>query len=272
MRLVALIAALLPGFSPVATGPAGGIVLQGVMPGSAPDRAGYVYLPPGFTTSRRYPVVYLLHGMPGAPVEYVHSLRLADVADTLIASHETQPFVAVMPVAGDDAHYNGEWTGPWEDEVVRDVVPWADSHLPTIASASGRVLAGLSAGGYGAIDIALRHPGMFGTVESWSGYFRPLLDGTLKGASKAEVAAHDPTKLVRSAAPELGGTRFYLSTGPDHGKVRAKDTVAFAAELRSLGLRYKLWLPKIGEAKAAYAPQLAAGLRFAFGPPSGAAA
>jgi hypothetical protein len=59
--LAALVsAAILPGFAPVATGPHGGTVLKGACPESF--RAGYVYLPPGYTPAKRYPVVYLLHG------------------------------------------------------------------------------------------------------------------------------------------------------------------------------------------------------------------
>jgi enterochelin esterase-like enzyme len=53
-------------------------------------------------------------------------------------------------------------------------VPWTDANLPTVADRAGRILAGLSAGGYAAVDIGLRHPFMFSTLEAWSGYFRPL--------------------------------------------------------------------------------------------------
>ncbi|HEU5211564.1 MAG TPA: alpha/beta hydrolase-fold protein [Gaiellaceae bacterium] len=55
----------------------------------------------------------------------------------------------------------GEWTGPRESFVVDTIVPWTDAHLPTIRSCSGRAGAGLSAGAYGAVDIALRHPRLF---------------------------------------------------------------------------------------------------------------
>jgi len=63
MLILALIAALLtiPGFSPSISGPSGGVVLEGVFPDAAapaPLPRGFVYLPPGFWTSRRYPVIY----------------------------------------------------------------------------------------------------------------------------------------------------------------------------------------------------------------------
>jgi len=263
--LAAVVTALiLPGFSQVQTGPQGGRVLSGVLPGEL--RPGLVYLPPGFSTSHRYPVVYLLHGMPGSPSEYPSGAGLLDFADNSIADGTVRPFVAVLPAAGPDDRYNGEWAGPWEAGLVDRVVPWIDAHLPTIASRPGRVIAGLSAGGFGAVDIALRHPTLFGTVESWSGYFAPLQDGPFKGASRAVLAANDPTLLARARAAELRneGVRFFLSTGPAHSHwFKPAETRTFARELRGLGLptSYHAYASKQHE----YATQLAVGLRYALG-------
>jgi dipeptidyl aminopeptidase/acylaminoacyl peptidase len=88
----------LAGFTPFTTAPDGGRILQGTFPGTV--RAGYVYLPPGFDPRTRYPVVYLLHGLPGSPVEYVHSLDFGALADAAIAAGALRPFIAVMPSAG----------------------------------------------------------------------------------------------------------------------------------------------------------------------------
>jgi enterochelin esterase-like enzyme len=267
MHVVAAVvtALLLPGFSQVQTGPQGGRVLSGVLPGEL--RPGLVYLPPGFSTSHRYPVVYLLHGMPGSPNEYPSGAGLLEFADPSIADGTVRPFIAVVPAAGPDDRYNGEWAGPWEAGLVDRVVPWIDGHLPTIAGRRGRVIAGLSAGGFGAVDIALRHPGLFGTVESWSGYFEPLRDGPFKGASRAVLAANDPTLLARSQAAVLkhDGARFFLSTGPAHSHwFHPSDTRAFADELHGLGLpvSYHAYASSKGE----YAKQLAVGLAYALQP------
>lgn len=246
--LLLLAAALLPGWTHVRTGPDGGSVWIGRIPDAIvawDHRPSAVYLPPGFTTSRRYPVVYLLHGMRGSPSEFWDSLRIADVADGLIASGKTPPFIAVMPVAGPRVRPNGgEWAGVWEDYVVDDVVPWVDSRLPVLAGARNRALEGLSAGGYGAVDIGLRHPALFGTLGSWAGYFRPVFrDGPFVHASAAYLRAHTPTLLLRRDAPALRsvGTRFFISAGGNHGAVLAQWSVDFAREVRSLGLRVGLW-------------------------------
>jgi len=237
-------------------------VLSGVFPGEM--RPGLVYLPPGFSRSQRYPVVYLLHGMPGSPSEYPDGTGLVSFADTAISTGALRPFIGILPAAGPDDRYNGEWAGRWETDLVDRIVPWVDQEFPTIPDASDRVIAGLSAGGFGAVNIALRHPGLFGTVESWSGYFTPLHDGPFRNAKRSVLAANDPTLLARTEASLLrqNGVRFFLSTGPAHSHwFRPQQTTNFTRELRTLRLpvSYHLYSSK----KHEYGTQLAAGLGFA---------
>jgi len=255
---------VLPGFVPVANAPAGGRVLAGIFPGTA--RAGFVYLPPRLEPGVRYPVVYLLHGMPGSPSEYLYGTDLPAYADGGIAAGRLRPFIVVAPAAGPDRGYNGEWAGPLEDALVGQIVPWVDRHLPTIRSPSGRILAGLSAGGFGAVDIGLRNPGVFGTIVSWSGYFRPLRDGPFKHASKGVLAANDPTLLAPAERAELlhDGTRFFLSTGPAHSHwFTPAETFAFERELRRLRLPVASFA--YPQAKGEWRAQFDAGLDWALG-------
>jgi S-formylglutathione hydrolase FrmB len=262
MQLVAALvsAALLPGFAPFATGPDGGTVLKGTFPQSF--RAGYVYLPPGYSPASRYPVVYLLHGMPGSPSEYLAGTDLVDFADAAISSGRLRPFVAVMPAAGTRPKYNGEWAGQWEGEVVDGVVPFVDQHLSTIAAPRGRVLAGLSAGGFGAVYIALRHPRLFGVVESWSGYFHPLRDGPFKHDTNAELAANDPRSIADEEGASVARMRFFLASGPVHSHwFRPAETWAFARMLRARGVPVTTFYD--GDRRGEWKAQLAAGLDFA---------
>lgn len=264
---------LVPGFAPVRDASGAGTLLAGSIPGAfAPTNPGpsFVYLPAHFSPAGRYPVVYLLHGMPGSTLSYVRGMRLAQVADRLIVTG-ARPFIAVVPYAGPTTHRGrAEWAGRWESYLVRNVVPWVDAHLPTIASAAGRVIAGLSAGGYGAMDIGLRHPGLFGTLESWSGYFTAPRDGPLRGASANVRETHDPTLLVQGEAPLLQrlGTRFFLSSGTTHDKVGARDAGAFSRELASLGLRHRLYLLPGGHDGRFWRAQLPAALGYALAPSS----
>lgn len=232
------------GFRFVLRGPAGGTVWTGRIPNSFADDARFadLYLPPGYTQSRRYPVLYLLHGFWGSPGSFVHGLRFAQVADLQITRGKAAPFIAVMPPGGPKGKSsNGEWAGVWEDYVVRDVVPWVDHHFAT--DPTQRALAGLSAGGYGAIDIGLRHLRMFKTLESWGGYFRPFRDGPFVHATRGVLDAHDPELLARRERAALirAGVRVFLSTGTyGHGPVAARWTVQFAHELSSLDVQHLL--------------------------------
>lgn len=256
----------LAGFIPVSADPAGGVVWQGRIPNTIvawDKRSSAVYLPPGFNpVTQRYPVIYLLHGMSGSPSSFWDSLQLARVADTVIADG-APPFIVVMPVAGPTVHRGrGEWAGAWERYVVDDVVPWVDAHLPTRPLASARALEGLSAGGFGAVDIGLRHPGLFGTLGSWGGYFAPVFrDGPFVDMTSRQLDDHDPTVLVRREAVALrrAGVRFYISSDGGHGVVLGRWSTAFSAELSRLGLRHELWLTAnpLGFWSSTLAPALA---------------
>jgi enterochelin esterase-like enzyme len=257
-----------PGFHQIAGGPDGGVVIQGWIRNSAEPRffrPTVVYLPPGYDPARRFPVVYLLQRFPGSPYQYVDGIDLPSYADPRIAAGSLPPFIAVIPPAGIDA-YHGDWTGVWERYLVDDVVPWVDGNLPTVDDRHGRVLAGLSAGGYGAVDIGLRHPYLFSTLEAWSGYFRPLRAGALLHADGAVKDAHDPSLLVRREADLLRrlGTRFFLSCGTTHDRETAAETKAFSAELRTLRLPHRLWLAPGGHDGRLWRAQLPAAVAYAF--------
>src|SRR5262249_30635222 len=132
-------------------------------------------------------------------------------------------------------------------------------------SARGRAVAGLSAGGYGAVDIGLRHPGLFGTLESWSGYFTAPHDGSLAHADAAELAAHDPSRLARREATLLRrlGARLFLSSRTTTDRASARVTRSFAAELSSLRIPLRLWLGAGGHDGRLWRTQLAPALRYA---------
>jgi len=240
-------AAPVPGWTLVTTGAGGGTVWVGRIPDRqvADQRPSAVYLPPHFDRARRYPVIYLLHGLPGSPSSYYDALRLATVADQVISSTR-EPFIVVVPVGGPPANAEyAEWAGVWEDFVVQDVVPWADRNLPTIPNRQMRALGGLCAGGYGAMNMGLRHPRLFGTLEAWEGYFAPVFrDGPFAHASSAVLAENDPTQLVRRRASLMRslGTRFYVSVGGSHANIRRIWSLDFDALLARLRLIHRLWL------------------------------
>ena len=77
-------------------------------------------------------------------------------------------------------------------EVVRSV----DDRFSTLRNRRDRVIAGFSAGGYGAMNIALHHLSVFGNVQAWSGYYLQTRNGVFAHASRAELAANSPLVMV----------------------------------------------------------------------------
>jgi enterochelin esterase-like enzyme len=202
-----------------------------------------VYLPAGYATStRRYPVIYFLHGLPATSTTYRSIEQLAAAVE---ASGRQAIVIGVQGARAGDT--DPEWRnwGPgrnWETATAKELVSVVDGRYRTIASRSGRVLIGISAGGYGATLIALHNPGVYSVVESWSGYFHATTpDGTAAldlGSSEADdwANAHKlipvATRFLTSYGPR---TYFAFYVGTDDGLFR-DENVEFAAELRRAGL------------------------------------
>ncbi len=182
-----------------------------------------VYLPPAYDYSRlRYPVVYFLHGLPARVTSYrgIDFLRRA-----LDASGRGALIVAPQGArAGDSDPEYVDW-GPgrrWETAIAREVPAFVDANFRTIRDRRARAIVGLSAGGYGAVLVALHHLDRFSVVESWSGYFHPTNpQGTqaldLGSASRnAHASAHTfVSSLRRSFARRPTFFAFYVGRGDD---------------------------------------------------------
>jgi S-formylglutathione hydrolase FrmB len=238
----------------------------------------YVYLPSGYAQHphRRYDVLYLLHGFPGRPLAFLETVQMGIVDDTLAARHRAQPLILVMPFGSTSTFTDEEWVNGavpgnrWATFVSHDLVRYVDAHFRTIASAKGRAIAGLSEGGYGAIDIALHHPREFSVVQSWSGYMRPDKLRSIFGPELQLVAVNDPRLLVLRVARELRhlGTYFWFYSGSTD-RLRGQNA-AFARELARLRVahHYRLvygghnWATWRNNARVAY---LSAAARLAHG-------
>ena len=132
------------------------------------------YLPPGYaSTTRRYPVLYLLHGNDQLATAFLQ-IGLQGELDRLIARHVIPPLIAVMIQGGRGTNNWREYEGRNYEAYVLEAQELVDRSLPTVAERGARAIAGDSMGGYGAMNIALSNPGRFGTVESWLGFFNGL--------------------------------------------------------------------------------------------------
>jgi len=133
--------------------------LAGIAGGESATRTLLVYLPPSYYThpERRFPVIYFLHGHGDRSVITNDPRAL----DGLMATADMKEFIVVQPGCANTFYVNSTASGNWEDFIVKDVVDWADTKLRTIAKPSARGISGFSMGGFGAINLALRHPDVF---------------------------------------------------------------------------------------------------------------
>ena len=127
-----------------------------------------VVLPVGYdlpaARDKRYPVVYLLHGLFGHYDNWTSKTRLADYT----ASHE----VILVTPEGNNGWYTDSQLAPkeqYESYIVKELIPDVDRRFRTISDRSGRAIAGLSMGGYGAIKFGFKYPAMFAFAGSMSG-------------------------------------------------------------------------------------------------------
>lgn len=121
------------------------------------------------TGATRYPVLYLLHGGAGG-----NSAQWTTGGGAVEQITHNRPVITVMPDGGKVGWYTN-WVNQsagaqnWADFHLNQLVPWIDANLRTIASKSGRAIAGLSMGGFGAVRYAQDRPDMFAYVASFSG-------------------------------------------------------------------------------------------------------
>ncbi len=207
-----------------------------------------VYLPPGYARhpDLRYPVLYLLHGEPGRPGAFLETVRMGVVEDELVALHRARPLILVMPYGSTGSFTDKEWANGirphegWETFVARDLVRAVDARFRAIRAGWARAIGGLSEGGYGAVNIAIHHPGEFGLVESWSGYMQADRISSIFGDSKALLARNTPLHTLAAAAPALrrAHTYFWLYSGTDDRFLYQNR--AFAAELAQARIAHRL--------------------------------
>jgi enterochelin esterase-like enzyme len=214
-----------------------------------------VYLPPGYATHphRRYPVVYLLHGVPGRPGAFLATVRMGVVEDELVALHRAKPAILIMPFGSTGSFTDKEWANgigkgsAWETFIARDVVRAVDQRYRTIATPSARAIGGLSEGGYGAINVAIHHPREFQVVESWSGYELADPIRSIFGTSTALLAKNSPLETIQRAAATLRGrgVYFWFYTGTDDRHFRAQNA-RFARDLSRLHIAHRFFVVRGG--------------------------
>ena len=120
-----------------------------------------VYLPDSYKKdTKNYPVLYLLHGAGGDENEWIAKGGARETMDALIARKLIAPMIVVMP-----GHTAAWWVDgakeKGETALVKEVMPHAEGKYRIDATRSNRLIAGLSAGGYGTLNLVMKYPQMF---------------------------------------------------------------------------------------------------------------
>lgn len=185
--------------------------------GDPADQPVLVYLPPAYAAepTRRFPVVYLLHGLGMKPADWERSgpghppLSAAITAEIRAGAF---PDLIVVYANGANGHMgslymNSSIAGRWEDALVRDLVAWVDARYRTLPTAASRGVTGLSMGGFGALRFGFLHPDIFGAVYALSPAFigfaaefgpdNPTMVAVPGVSSYAELQRHVANNRVR---------------------------------------------------------------------------
>ena len=222
-----------------------------------------VYLPPGYSSHRRYPVYYLLHGMPGQPKVFVDIANMDVRLDNQLSLGHARPMILVYPDGriGGSVLSDSEWantpSGDIEDYVI-DVMHNVDERFSTLPHRQDRVIAGFSAGAYGAMNIALHHLADFANVQSWSGYFTQTRTGLFAAASSGTLAYNSPLDYVARLRRSLPAypLRVYMSVGRDDPASRQQQPMTSALRAYGAQVQYRIypgghdwsvWYPRLNQ-------------------------
>jgi S-formylglutathione hydrolase FrmB/glyoxylase-like metal-dependent hydrolase (beta-lactamase superfamily II) len=156
-----------------------------------------IYLPVEYNnTTKSYPVIYYLHGGNGNQRE---GQWLMNEMDKAIKAQKMEPVIIVSVQALPIGWYcnanvgaEGVVSGPIEDVIIKNLVPYIDAHYRTIAKPTGRGLEGWSMGGFGAIRLAFKYPELFGFTSSIAGALIDFQD------------EHNPQYLANTFGPTSG--------------------------------------------------------------------
>ena len=141
-----------------------------------------VYIPPGYSGDDKYPVLYFIADYGGSAYTVVNEYSITEKADALISNEEISPLIIVgvnidKSFGINSSAYVGSFVtesgkvfnnGMYEDYFCNEIIPLIDSRYSTVTLKEGRYIGGYSMGGYAALHIAFKNPGMFSKVGAHS--------------------------------------------------------------------------------------------------------
>jgi enterochelin esterase-like enzyme len=182
-----------------------GAALEGNLEGDAVDRDVIVFLPPSYVKdkTRRYPVVYALHGYSIGAQQWTGEIHVPQTIEGAFAQGAKE-MIVVLPdsktIYNGSMYSSSQTTGDFENFIARDVVAYIDAHYRTIPERTSRGLVGHSMGGYGASRIGMKHADVFGALYIMSPCcMSPMGAGGFGPPEKMKEMAIENEKKIASA-------------------------------------------------------------------------
>ncbi len=141
-------------------------------------RKALIYTPPGYSKKKKYPVLYLLHGIGGDEKEWLKGGNPQVILDNLYAENKLEPMIVVMPngrAMKDDRAVGNvfdkdkvEAFATFEKDLLNDLIPFVEKKYPTLTDREHRAIAGLSMGGGQSLNFGLGNLDKFAWVGGFS--------------------------------------------------------------------------------------------------------
>jgi len=140
------------------------------------DRKALIYTPPGYSPEKKYPVLYLLHGIGGDEKEWFNQGQPQVILDNLYAEKKVEPMIVVLPNgrAMKDDRATGDVYGKaaafatFEQDLIKDLIPFIEKKYPVVKDSEHRAIAGLSMGGGQSLNFGLGNLDKFAWVGGFS--------------------------------------------------------------------------------------------------------
>ena len=177
-----------------------------------------VYTPPGYTADRKYPVLYMLHGLGNTSTEWTQRARAPQIVDNLLADGKIQPLIMIFPSGdasatvtnlGGGGRAQAGYGQPFEDDFLKEIIPYVESHYSVFADRNHRAIGGMSMGAGQTLNIGLSHVDLFAWV----------------GAIAAAPNTRAPAQLVPDPAVLKKLNLLYLAVGSQDGLKRINQGV-----------------------------------------------
>jgi enterochelin esterase-like enzyme len=244
-----------------------------------------VSLPDGYYTSdNKYPVVYLLHGLGDDETSWLEYGRIRQGYDHAIKEKAIKPMILVMP-QGFRSYYVNDCKGafPYQDMLVKELVPFIDSVYRTIPDAAHRGTMGYSMGGFGALILPLGHPDIFSAcvplsisirtdsqycqedASGWDEQWGRLFGGTgIEGNARITTyyREHSPFHIFTDTDPSRFNTlRIYIANGDDE-QTLCRSNEELHILMRDRGIKHEYRVTDGGHEFTFWRAQMANGLNF----------